>query len=339
MKQVRLIAPGRVELQDAPDSGTLGSHEVEVRISCVTVCGSDVRYFSAASLPHGLGYPVVLGHEASGTISRVGVAVAGHAVGERVAIEPQIWCGECAMCRSGRYHHCERGRFLASRGEPGALCELLRIDERCVHGIGEDISFEQGALLEPLSVAYSAVSKLDCDEGSRVAILGAGSIGLLAGCVMLRLHPKARVELFDLYPKKREIGQRLGLGGSLFRISGEYDEKELPSFTHVLETSGSADLLRSFLPHVAVGGRIVNVGVNEGPYPVTIRDIVYRDLEIHGSFRYAHTYPPLIAMVHEGWTSFDGIITDRFGPDDAQKAFEAAADTKSHAKVAIEFPA
>ena len=181
---------GRIEIQERPLPEPTG-REVVVRVEAVGVCGSDTAYFTVGYIGDWVvDGPIVLGHEAAGQVHAVGPDVTLAAPGDRVAIEPGTPCRDCRECRSGSYHLCAALAFLATPPYDGALVQHLLVDERNLFRIPDSMSYEEGALLEPLSVGIWACERTP-RPGDDVLVTGAGPVGLLrrAG----RSRPRRRV--------------------------------------------------------------------------------------------------------------------------------------------------
>ena len=164
----------------------LAPGQVIVRIGAVGICGSDVHYFAhGRNGPYEVNSPLVLGHECAGTVTEAGPSVTSVSVGDRVVVEPQRTCGLCSECTSGRYNLCRSVEFFATPPYDGALQEFMAVPERIVHRLPATMSMEQGALIEPLSVALAACDVIDVAPGDRVLVTGAGPIGVLVSRVAL----------------------------------------------------------------------------------------------------------------------------------------------------------
>ena len=179
MRAAVLIEPGRIEMEERPIP-TPGPGDVLIRVSSVGVCGSDTHYYR-----HGrvgsfvVDAPLVLGHEAAGTIVRVGEGVDSSRIGQRVSIEPQRPDPESEETRSGHYNLCPHMRFFATPPVDGAFCDYVTIGAGYAHRVPDSVSDDAAALCEPLSVGIAAVRKAGLDGGSRVLITGAGAIGIV----------------------------------------------------------------------------------------------------------------------------------------------------------------
>ena len=175
MLQQVMTAPGEISFREVerpvPEAG-----EVLVRIRRIGVCGSDIHVW------HGkhpfTKYPVTQGHEVSGEIAALGAGVDGFAVGEKVTIEPQVVCGKCHPCRHGKYNLCEELKVMDFQ-TTGTASEYFAVDAKKVTKLGEKMSFDEGAMIEPLAVAVHASRRFSDLRGANVAVLGAGPIGIL----------------------------------------------------------------------------------------------------------------------------------------------------------------
>ena len=157
---------GNIDVQDRPEPEP-GPQEAVVRIEAVGVCGSDTAYYKVGRIgDYVVDGPIVLGHEVSGQVVEVGSEVHNVAVGDRVAIEPGTPCRNCRECMAGRYHLCPDLVFLATPPYDGALMEKMSIDARNLYPIPEEMTYEEGALLEPLSVGIWGASGPGCSPGT-----------------------------------------------------------------------------------------------------------------------------------------------------------------------------
>ena len=180
MKAAQLTGIRRFEIREVPDPRIVRDNDVLVRVNCVGVCGSDVHYFTDGRIgTQVVEFPFTIGHEAAGTVERIGRAVRQLKPGDRVAVDPTDFCGECDQCRAGRPNTCRRLKFLGCPGQlEGAMSELLVLPEHCCFRLAPGMTFEQAALSEPLGIAVYAVERTLPGPGATVGILGLGPIGL-----------------------------------------------------------------------------------------------------------------------------------------------------------------
>lgn len=250
-------------------------------------------------------------------------------------MEPQSYCGHCEACQRGDYNFCESLQFMASKGISGALKQYVKWPQSSIYKLEDSMSFEEGALLEPLSVAYSAIEKLDFHKESRLVILGAGSIGLLMGVLMQELYPEVSVHLVDVYESKRDIGERLHMKKDQFLIGTVYELESMKPFTHIIDTTGNSKVVKQFLQHSIPQVVLLELGVSDRPLEISFKDIVYQGLRIIGSYRYTNTYPRLLKLFREQHLQVRDIITGRYPFEAVQTAFEQAMDGRHHSKIAI----
>jgi L-iditol 2-dehydrogenase len=206
VRAMKFPEAGRAEIVDVPVP-VLRDGEALVRVRSAGICHSDVASFLGQ---HDVRRPpVITGHELAGEIVQVGSAVTGRRVGERVAIEPHIGCGRCVYCRQGHYHECPHKRFVGVGDWTGAFAEYVMVAEQMCHPIPDKMSFDEGALLEPLCVGLHAVRRVDLRLGETVAILGVGTIGLMT-LLCVRCAGPGWIAVTDPSAFKRETALRLG---------------------------------------------------------------------------------------------------------------------------------
>ncbi len=206
MQAMKFPEPGRAEIVDVPIP-VPKDNEVLVKVKAAGICASDVAAFTGK---HDVRRPpVITGHELAGEIVACGLAVTQRAAGERVAIEPHLGCGECPYCRQGHYHECPSKRFMGVGNWIGAFAEYVVAAEPMCHVMPNDMSWEEGAALEPLCVGLHAVRRAGLQAGERVAILGAGTIGLMT-LLSLRCMAPGWIAVTDLSPSKLALAARCG---------------------------------------------------------------------------------------------------------------------------------
>jgi len=241
----------RVERSAPP---TLAAHEVLLEIKAVGLCGSDFSYWKDATIA-GMDIPFegaarcqdmcfagVMGHEASGRVARVGSAVQGVAVGDRVAIEPSITCGACRHCLGGRYNLCAETKYLGSfmSDWPGALRKFISHPASRCYVLPESIGYEEAALFEPLGVALHAVRRAGVKMGDRVLVTGAGPIGLLA-MLAARCAGATQIAVADINAQRLALAAGLeGGADQTLLLPAQAAELEQDSYDVALECTGVA---------------------------------------------------------------------------------------------------
>lgn len=321
---------GTIEIQEV-DYPPIGPREVAVRVEAVGVCGSDTAYFTVGYIGDWVvDGPLILGHEVAGQVHEIGSAVTQVKVGDRVAIEPGQPCRDCRDCMAGRYHLCSRLKFLATPPFDGALVQYLAMDERNLFVIPDSMSFEEGALLEPLSVGIWACHRASLESGDDVLITGAGPVGILAAQTA-RAFGAASVTLVDISDFRLEMAQRLGFA---VERSGSPADREFDVF---LECSGAPGVLASGLWRLRTNGRAAMVGMPKQDVELPLSRLNLKELTISLVNRYSHTWPTAIALVASGRVDVKSIITHRFALDDSERAITLASRVPDSMKAVI-FP-
>lgn len=329
-----LLSPNHVEMQDWPEP-VAGPNDVVVEIAAVGVCGSDVHYFRHGRIGNLVcDRPIVLGHEAAGTVVATGGAVAHLKPGDRVTLEPQRPCGHCEQCWSGAYNLCRDVVFMATPPYHGAFARRVVNPADFTFAIPESLSFEEAALIEPLAVGLWATERLDLKPGSSVLIIGAGPIGLLAGQAAAA-RGATRIILSDINPA------RIGLVSRFPRFEA-HDAAADPAYETiaevdaVIECSGAPTAVTRALPRIRPRGGLALVGINPtGVASVDFWPAMERELSIHGVFRYAGMYPRAIALAASGLVDLKSVITHRFGLEETAAALAKASDDPSSIKSVV----
>ncbi|MGD0778176.1 MAG: alcohol dehydrogenase catalytic domain-containing protein [Candidatus Solibacter sp.] len=209
MLTAELIAPRELRLVEQeieePAPG-----EVQVRVKAVGICGSDLHSYSEGSVGDmPCKYPMVLGHEPSGTVVKTGAGVTGWSPGDRAVLEPAIYCYHCEFCRTGHHNVCPSVRFLSNAGHPGFFREFVNLPAGNLLPIPEGLSFEVATLFEPLGIALHSMKFAALQLGDTVAVFGAGPIGLLT-IACLKMAGAARIWAIEPVAHRRELARQMG---------------------------------------------------------------------------------------------------------------------------------
>ncbi len=329
-----LHGPGdvRVEVRAIPEPG---AREVLVEIAAVGVCGSDVHYYEHGRIgSFVVREPMVLGHESSGRVAALGPGASKHAVGDRVALEPGVPCGNCRECRAGRYNLCQDVRFFATPPIDGAFANFVTIHEDFAFALPDAVSDEAGALMEPLSVGVWACQKAQVSAGDRVLVTGAGPIGLLAAQCALAFGA-TEVTVTDVNPHRLALAERVGATRTMNVAEAQLEDSGVEADA-LIECSGHPASLKAGIAALRPAGTAVLVGMGpeeEGVVPLSL--IQNRELWLTGTFRYANTYPAAIALAAAGRIDLEAIITGHYGLDEADTALRAGREDPTAVKVMV----
>jgi len=198
-----------------PDPG-----EVQVRVGAVGICGSDIHSYAEGAVGDTpCEFPMVLGHEPSGTIVKTGTGVTGWAPGDRAALEPALYCYHCEFCRTGHHNVCANIQFLSNPGHPGFFREFVNLPVSNLIAIPRELSLELATIVEPLAVAMHSMKFAQIQAGETVAVFGAGPIGLLT-IACLAVAGAGRIWAIDPVPHRRELAHHMGAHATLDTESG-----------------------------------------------------------------------------------------------------------------------
>ncbi|SHE24475.1 NAD(P)-dependent alcohol dehydrogenase [Actinomyces glycerinitolerans] len=332
--------PGLMTIK-ACERPTPGPGEVLIKIARVGMCGSDMHGFkSGPYIPPQPGQEVGLGHEPAGVVVEVGDDVTELKAGDRVCVEPGIPCYTCEFCLSGHYNVCPNVDFMATAPNyRGAFTEYLVHPATLVFPLPDELSLDEGALVEPASVAVHAVEMAGTLLGKTVVILGAGAVGLMVSMVA-RMAGARKIVAVDLQDSRLQTARRLGADATV--NSGEGDPvariKEVVGrygADVVFETAGAVPTVKLGLQVVKRRGRFMIVGTVPGEAPVPFLAI-NREVTIQTVFRYCNSYPTTIELIRSGALRVSELIDRHFAYADIQHAFETAVgDPGSFTKAVV----
>ncbi|KJL22116.1 Sorbitol dehydrogenase [Microbacterium oxydans] len=295
--------------------------QVIVRVNAVGICGSDVHYFHEGRIgDFVVEEPLVLGHEAGGTIVAVGTDIDDSRLGERVSIEPQRPCRVCEFCRSGRYNLCPHIEFYATPPVDGAFAEYVAIQGDFAYAVPDSVSDDAAALMEPLSVAIAAVQKAGVRPGSRVLITGAGPIGIVTAQTA-RAFGATEIVISDPMAERRDVALRFGATQAVDPAAGPLGS----GYDSFVDASGSPVAVKQGISALKPGGVAVLVGMGADEIALPVSTIQNRELVVTGIFRYANTWPTAIELVASGAVDLDALVTGSFGLDEVRAALDSAS--------------
>lgn len=309
------------------------SHQVQIAVKSVGVCGSDIHYWEHGRIgPYVVESDLVLGHEASGVVTAIGSDVTSISVGDRVAIEPGVPCGHCYECRMGRYNLCPEVQFFATPPVDGAFAQFVVIDENFAHRVPDSMSFDEAALIEPLSVGVWACKKAKIAPGSRVLVTGAGPVGLMCAKVA-RASGAIEVTVTDVNLERLKAAAAMGFTIHRSGVDQPLSEK---SFTAVIECSGNVHAINTAIMAAAPASVVVLVGMAaDGNVTVPVDVIQGRELWLTGTFRYAHTYPTAIGLVSSGAVIISDLVSASYDLGNVENALGHARKHPEDLKVIV----
>jgi 2-desacetyl-2-hydroxyethyl bacteriochlorophyllide A dehydrogenase len=332
MKAAILYGPRdlRIEPSSTPPAG---SDEVVVRVGVAGLCGTDHRIWSGDRV---VAYPRVMGHEFVGRVEAVGAGVTRVQAGDRVAVEPNYSCGVCPLCREGNRNLC-LSRTAIGIDVDGCFAEVVRVPARCCWPAPAGVADEDLMLTEPLAVVVRAVARAGVRPGERAAVVGVGTLGLLA-LQVLRARG-ARVLCLGRSGRRFALARELG-ADAVHALSDGPVDRAAQSFSGregvgcVIETAGTPEAVNHALEAVRPGGRVVLTGLPHAPTPVRFFSVVRREVTITGSMIYQDEFADAMRLVATGQVRTAPLITHRFPLDEISRAF-AVHEEPAAIKVAV----
>jgi len=313
----------------------------------VGICGSDVHFWKDGCIDKWvIKEPIVTGHESSATVIKVGPNVKNLKVGDRVSVEPGVGCMSCQVCKDGFYNLCPDVLFHAVPPTGGSLRRYYNHSSAFCHKLPDNMSYGEGALMEPLAVAVYACKRAGITEGSgqKVMVTGAGPVGLLTAMAAKALGAQD-VCILDINENRLKFAQQMGVAKTLL-INMKLDTEALAtevvdllggSPTITLECSGAESSLNLAIYVTQDGGNVVMVGLNHRKVSVSLSSAACREVNLLGIKRYRHSFPLAIYLVSSGKLDVKPLITHTYRIEEAVQAFETASSQTSGAiKVQIE---
>ncbi|MFI3256818.1 MAG: NAD(P)-dependent alcohol dehydrogenase [Spirochaetales bacterium] len=323
------IKKGKMANVEYPD---MKDDEVIVKVKAVGICGSDLHlYANGRSGSYIVPFPYILGHEASGEVVEVGKDVTDLAVGDRVTMEPGKTCGKCCFCKEGKYNLCEDVIFFSAPPYNGVLCEYVSHKADLCFKIADDISYAEGALIEPLAVGYHAARQANAKPGQTAVVIGLGCIGIMT-IHALKVAGVDKIFAIDVAEKKLEFAKNLGAytvnPKDVDAVKAMYSQTEGLGADIVIETAGSVPTTSITHEYAKRGGVIVLVGMIDKDIPYNFFEFICKELTIKSVFRYRNLYKQAIDAVENGRINLKDMITHRFEFENTFKALDFVLENK-----------
>ncbi len=289
--------------------------EVQVRVDAVGICGSDLHSYSEG----GVGdtacvFPMVLGHEPAGTVVKTGAGVTGWSPGDRVALEPAIYCYHCEFCRAGQHNLCANIRFMSMPNDPGFFREFVNVPFESLLAIPPNLSSELATVVEPLAVILHSMHFVAVQLGETVAVFGAGPIGLLT-VACLRASGAGRIWVVEPVAHRREMARHMGADEAI-------DPNQVDAAAEIMAATGRRGVdcaidcaAKEHTTNWAIraarnGGRVVLTGIHSDPFvPFEVSPMRRKELAIFNVRRSNHEPPAALAMLLEHTGRFAPLVT------------------------------
>lgn len=338
MLQQVMTAPGAIEFREVPVPRP-GPGEVLVKIKRIGICGSDIHVY------HGkhpfTSYPVTQGHEVSGQVAALGDGVTGLSVGQKVTIEPQVVCGKCYPCRHGKYNLCEELKVMGFQ-TTGTASEYFAVAAGKITPLPGGMSYNEGAMLEPLAVTVHAARRFPELKGAKVAILGCGPIGILLAQSCKALGAEA-VMITDISQKRLDLARACGVDFAINTRERDFGEAMAACFGPdkadvIYDCAGNDTTMGQAIRYARKGSKIVLVAVYAGMATVDLAVLNDHELDLDTTMMYRHEdYVEAIRLVNEGSIQLRPLMTKHFAFRDYLAAYQYIdANRESTMKVIID---
>lgn len=328
MKALVYHGPGNLRLETRPVP-TPAQGKVLIKVRAVSICGSDLGAYRLHELSDRWQPPIVLGHEFSGEITGLGAGVQNLSIGQPVTANPILYCGTCYYCQHGQINLCPNrfsvGTSIGGVRHDGAMQEYLTVRASAVVPLLEEVTFKQGALMEPLAVSLCASETGDLGEDERVAIIGAGPIGLMI-LKFLKAAGKKQVFVSDILPSRLDFAKNTGADEV---IDGHQDvASSIRRLTdgvgadRIIVAAGVPGVMEQSLQMVRNGGRIVLVALIHQKAQLDLIPIVARQISLLGSYMFTDEIRTVMDLVARKQVIVDDLITSELPLEQGTEAFE-----------------
>ena len=332
----------KLEVGEAP-MPRIGADDVLIKVRSVGICGSDLHYYREGAIgDFKVGFPFILGHEAAGIVEEVGENVTSLKKGDRVCMEPGVPCMKCEECLSGHYNLCRDVRFWATPPYDGVLSEYVAHPAAFTFKIPDNMSFTEGALVEPLAIGLHACNMGGVKLGQTVAILGAGCIGLVT-LLAAKAYGATQIIVGDVLEKR--LNKARELGAVAINTAEEDFAAKVMELTGgrgadvCIDCAGFSATVDSCLSSAKPAGTVIIVGLGQDRVDGFNTGIMStKELTVKSIFRYRNLFPTAINAIAGGRIDVGTIVSHRFSFDDTINAFATChKDIRNVVKGVIEY--
>jgi D-arabinitol dehydrogenase (NADP+) len=313
MKSILISQPNQISLVEKPIPQP-GEHDILIRVMASGICGTDIHIFRGEYLGD---YPVTPGHEFSGIVEQTGAAVTRFKVGERVAVEPNIACNNCFNCLNNRQNFCLNWKAVGVT-LPGGMAQYVLVPENAVFSIGE-LPFEEGAFVEPLSCVLHGIERARIRLGDRVALVGAGPIGLLL-LQAARIQGASSITAVERQPARAAAAAAYGAE----RVLGDMGDLDADSYDVVIDATGVIPLMARAIDYTRPGGTVLLFGVPPAGKNIEFEafKIFRKGLSVLSSFTSVRNSIQAVALLHSGQVDVSGLVSHHLDLGDFQHGIE-----------------
>lgn len=286
-------------------------HEVVIEVKACGICGTDQHIYHGQPGSAEVQYPIVLGHELAGEVVQVGDKVRALKAGDRVSIDPNIYCGECDYCRGGRPHLCNHLQAVGVTRD-GGMGEYCTVPAANCYILPDELSYEEGAMIEPLGCVLHGFQQINIWPGASVLVIGGGYIGLMM-LQMAKMYGGAPIVVSEPDLSKHSLALQMGASETV--TPAELTERGAGRYDIVIECVGRKDSMTQAVQMAKKGGTVLLFGVSapDAKIEVSPFEIFSKELTIKGSFINPHTHDQAIALVQQGRIQIKPLLSHTFG--------------------------
>jgi len=325
MKAAVFCGKNEIQVKDI-NIGSTGPGEVMIKVEACGVCGTDLHIYEGAGGAAKCEPPTILGHEFSGVVYEVGLGVKAFKPGDRVCVDPNDMCGSCYYCKIGKAHFCENMIGIGTTTN-GGFAEFCIVREKQVYKIGEKLSFEEGAMAEPLACCLHGIDLTGIETGDTVMVIGGGTIGLIM-LQLAKLSGASTLIMVEPVKLKRDMAEKFGANITIDpfnqSVQDVLDSHAIRTVNAVIECVGNKSTMQDAIKYVGKGGTAMLFGLThpECEIPLFPFDVFKREIAIKASFINPYTQNRAVSLLQSGKINVKDLITDVVKLDEINNVFE-----------------
>jgi len=341
MKAALLTAIRQFEIRTVPSLSIVRENDALIKMNAVGICGSDIHYYTQGKIgDQVISFPFIVGHEGVGTVEQTGKKVTRVRPGDSIAIDPAVSCGHCDQCLAGRENTCRNLLFLGCPGKmEGCLREYIVLPEKCCFPISDALSFEHAVISEPLAIALYAVEQSPALPGAKVAVLGAGPIGMSVFNA-LKYKNTGAIYITDVIEQRVAFAKRYGPAwcGNAHTVDvvKEISKREPLFLDVVYECCGKPEALLQAIELLKPGGTLAIIGIPETDIiPFPMHSLRRKEITVKNIRRQNKCTRKAITLLDTAIKDFGPLVTHRFSLEQTPEAFDLVASYRDGVMKAV----
>ena len=334
MKAAVFDSPGKVRVAEVPDP-IVGPEDVLIAVKASGICGTDLHIYEGDFIAD---YPLIPGHEFAGEVIEIGADVQNFKPGDRVAVDPGVFCRKCSFCMENRENFCANFKAYGVHFS-GGFAEMSAVKEENVCHI-HGLSYLEGAMVEPIGCGIHGIRQVGIDLGDHVLIFGCGPIGSIL-MQLCKNSGAATLTVVDVMEGKLHLAKKLGATNALLAdadLPAKLKELRPEGFQVVIDATGSPAVVQSMFDYVRDRCRLLFFGVcpSKAKIQISPYDVYKRELKIYGTFALLHTAAPAIEMIREKKVNAEALVSHRLPLDDFMTGLDMMLEKSGSMKIIVE---